>query len=342
MTNRPRTRKLLMTALALVVLPAQAIADISAADVALVESLQNEQEARSATLQEGMPGLSPEDIRILRQLLNEQEAARNNPEPPMVANKVTMLARGESPTVYIMERFDTTIMFTDRHGEPIQIESSRINDTEAAKLVPIKSHDLAAPAPPQEPADSDTVMPIGEEDTIMDGIVKGLIISPQSAMRSTNITVMLKGQSHPIVLTVSTRSSLNTESELAYIEELRLSWVSNMPRAQALAGKFSGGAGDTSLSGAMLSLVQGIPTANMTPRKLEGALSSQVALWYDEVEEIWYLRMADHIDAWNVSIADRTRDGLRGYTVAKLNGAPPRLIDLSANGRFSTLTVSGE
>lgn len=350
MNNRSRWQfalKPLVATVALTWLPMVVHADMSpmTPDEALVESLQNEEAVRAAALQDGLPGLTPEEIRTLRRLLNEQEAARNNPEPPMVANKVIMLSRGESPTIQIMERFDTTIMFTDRHGDPIEIVASRINDEQAARLVPIRSNDSAraVTASTEAPSDPDIVMPVEEAGAeTSQGAVTGIIISPEAPMRSTNITVMLRGQSHPIVLTVSTRSSLNTEDELAYIQELRLNWVSNMPQAQALAGKFSGVGGNTSLSGAMLSLVQGVPTPNMTPRKLEGDLATQVGLWYDEVDEIWYLRMAEHIDVWNVSIADRTRDGLRGYTVAKLNGPPPRLIDMSANGRFTTLTVSGD
>lgn len=321
-----------------------AAADQNPVDAALVDSLQSEQEIRDGALREGMPGLTPEDIRALRRLVNEQEAARNNPQPPTVTNKVSMLTRGESPTILIMERFDTTVMFTDRHGDPIEITSSRINDEQAAHLVPIHSQEMASVAPEPVPTDPDIVMPADSTapDTGGQGAVKALIISPESAMRSTNLTVMLKGQSHPIVVTVSTRSSLNLEQELAYIQELRLSWVSNMPRAQALAGRFGGSAGGSSLSDAMLSLVQGVPSPDMVAKELEGPLATQVSLWHDEVEDIWYLRTADHIEPWNVSISDRTRDGLRGFTVTKLNGPPPRLIDMSANGQFSTLILSGD
>lgn len=311
-------------------------------DADLVESLQKQQDAREQVMQEGLPGLAPEEIKTLRKLVNAQEAARNNPEPPSVTNQVSMLKRGESPVIQIMERFDTTVMFTDRHGSPIEITTWRINDQEAAKLVPIHSQDMPTGVPDAGADDSDLVMPDSDAAESGEGPVKALIITPESAMRSTNITAMLKGQSHPIVLTVSTRSSLNTGSELAYLQELRLSWVSNMNSAQEAAGKFSGSSGDTSLTGAMLSLVQGIPTDNMVAKELEGPLENQVSLWHDEVEDVWFLRMAEHIEPWNVSIADRTRDGLRGYTVAELNGAPPRLLDVSANGRFSSLTLKGE
>lgn len=313
-------------------------------DATLVESLQADQEAREDAVRQGLPGLNPKEIRTLRKLMNEQEAARNNPTPPTVTNQVTMLDRGESPTLHIMERFDTTIMFTDRHGDPIEITTSRINDKEAAKLIPIYLKNMPTGNPDGGAEDNDLIMPDAaeEEGEGEGGPVKALIIAPESAMRSTNITVMLKGETHPISLTVSTRSSINTDDELAYLQEMRLSWVSNMNSAQAAAGKFAGASGDTSLSDAMLSLVQGIPTANMVPVELEGALANQVSLWHDEVDEAWYLRMAEHIEPWNVSISDRTRDGLRGYTVARLNGAPPRLLDMSANGSFSTLSLKEE
>lgn len=317
-------------------------ADTAQVDASLVESLQAEQDVREETISQGMPGLTPEEIITLRRLVNDREAARNNPEPPKVTNKVTLIERGDSPTINIMERFDTTLIFADRHGDPIEITDHRVNDENAATLVPLYSNEMPEGQPASSGAESDMVSPDSGNESDGEGPVTALVLIPEKAMRSTNITVKLKGQTHPIIITVSTRSSMDTSEELAYLQELRLTWVSNMPSAQAIAGKFIGSSGNTILSDSMVSLVQGIPTDNMVPKALEGSLSNQVSLWHDEVDDIWYLRMAEHIEPWNISIEDRTRDSLRGFIVAELQSEPPSLIGFTANGRYSTLTLIGD
>lgn len=302
-------------------------------DEKLVENLQGLEKA----MRNQMPGLSADEIRVMRKLYNEQEAARQNPVPPTVTNKVTILERGESPSLDIMERFDTTLVFADRHGDPMEITAYRISDDEAAALVPL--HGSASNAMAENDAgDEDIITPDqGEED----GPIKALIVTPLASMRSTNVTVMLRGQDFPIVLSLSTRSSVSDDIDLAYIQEMRLSWASLMPEAQALAGKFTGANGGGALSQRMVSLVQGVPDSALEEVPLRGELSRQVSLWQDKEEEDWYLRLGEHIEPWNISIKDRTNDGLRGFSVIRLDGAPPSVIGLSANGQYRTVEIKG-
>lgn len=302
--------------------------ELSDTDEALVNSLQSTREA----IQAQMPGLEAEEIRVMREIYEEQESARQNPAPPKVTNQVNILERGESPALSIMERFDTTLVFADRHGNPMEITAYRISDEQAAALVPLHSQESLAQAQAGGEGDMIAAAPSANE-----GPIKGLIVTPNAIMRSTNITVMLRGQNFPIVLSLSTRSSQDRE-ELAFIQEMRLSWASTMPEAQALAGKFTGSnSGSGVLSHRMVSLVQGVPDSALEAVPLKGQVASQVSLWYDREEEEYYLRMAEHIEPWNISIADRTNDGLRGFSVIRLNGTPPRLIGLSVNGQYTTV-----
>lgn len=304
------------------------------ADAALVDNLQGMETA----LRQQMPGLSPDEIGIMRKIYNEQEAARQNPEPPKVTNRVNVLNRGESPEIDIMERFDTTLVFADRHGTPLEITAFRISDDEAATLVPLHGYDDKTPIVETE-NDEELLLPSSDGEGGEGGPIIGVVVTPNSTMRSTNITVMLRGQDFPIVATLTTRSSLDTEHELAFIQEMRLSWTSSMPRAEELAGKFTGSNGGGALSQRMVSLVQGIPDSALDPVPLRGEMARQVTLWHDKEDEQWYLRLAEHIEPWNISIDERTRDGLRGFTVIRLKGAPPSLIGLSVNGQYQTVEI---
>jgi hypothetical protein len=310
-------------------------------DQALVDSLQTQAEEN---IQMQMPGLAPEEISTLRRLYNEQEAARQNPQAPTVVNKVRVLERGESPSIMIMERFDSTLVFSDRHGNPMEITTHRISDDGAANIIPLRhvgnGNDNAAPIVTQNDQGEETIVQ-PQSDNEVNGPIKGLIVVPRAAMRSTNITVMIRGEQFPIVLSVSTRSSIDTEKEVPYVQEMRLSWASTMPEAQALAGKFIGSDGGGALSQRMVSLVQGVPDDVLEPVPLEGSISEQVSLWHDTVNDEWYLRMAEHIEPWNIAVFDRTNDGLRGFSVIRLDGPPPRLIGFSVNGSYTTLVQSG-
>lgn len=325
--------------LCLMTMSMPAHADTSNEDQTLIQNLQREQQ-----LQESMPGLSGDDIRTLRKLLNEQEAARNNPKPPQVSNKINMIERGASPQIKIMDRFDTTVVFADRNGTPLEITGWRINDEKAAELIPIYSAvDGTDVQGLLHPTRTGEAQPAGEADDDR-GPANAIIISPKRVMRSTNITVTLRGQSYPLVLTVSTKSTLDKDQVVAFIRELRLSWVSTMPKASALAGKFAGSEGGSALSGDLLTLVQGVPSGDLENIGLEGPLSGQVSLWRDATsdEPVWYLRMADYIEPMNVAISDRTRDGMRGFTVMRLNGNPPKVLGVTANGQYSSLTITGD
>lgn len=310
--------------------------EATATDKALVENLQKTREAMKAQ----MPGLSAEQITVLQELYDEKQSARENPRPPTVSNKVTFLKRGESPGLTIMERFDTTLVFADRQGNPMEITAHKISDDSAAALVPLHTQEGGAVIQDNaRPASEGQIAPAEAVETAEElGPIKGLIVTPKSTMRSTNITVMLKGQTFPIVLSLSTRSTRNQDEALAYIQEMRLGWASIMPEAQALAGKFTGSNnGDGALSRRMMSLVQGVPDSALEPVELKGDAASQVSLWYDRENEEWYLRLGEHIEPWNISIADRTNDGLRGFSVIRLNGEPPKLIGLSVNGQYTTV-----
>jgi hypothetical protein len=306
--------------------------ELNDADEALVNSLQNTREA----IQAQMPGLTAEEIQVMREIYDENESARQNPSPPTVSNQITILERGESPALSIMERYDTTLVFADRHGNPMEITTYRISDDQAATLLPLHSQDNQKIVQSNAGSDGgDSITPVQTADA---GPIKGLIVTPNAIMRSTNITIMLRGETFPIVLSLSTRSTRDAEEALAFIQEMRLSWASTMPEAQALAGKFSGSNnGGGVLSQRMVSLVQGVPDSALEPVALKGEASSQVSLWYDREKEEWYLRLAEHIEPWNISIADRTNDGLRGFSVIRLNGEPPRLIGLSVNGQYTTV-----
>lgn len=309
-------------------------------DKALVESLQQTREA----MEEQMPGLSAEEIQIMQDIYDKQEGARQNPDPPSVNNEITILERGDSPGLEIMERFDTTLVFADRQGNPMEITAYRISDEEAATMLPLHTKDnenlLESDADQQggNQGNSQGGGQISPSSSGESGPIKGLIITPNAIMRSTNITVMLRGQSFPIVLSLSTRSTRDADESLAYIQEMRLSWASTMPEAEALAGKFTGSNnGNGALTQRMVSLVQGVPDSALEAMPLEGEASSQVSLWHDRENEEWYLRLAEHIEPWNISIADRTNDGLRGFSVIRLNGEPPSLIGLSVNGQYTTV-----
>lgn len=300
-------------------------------DAALVDNLQ----AMGDTIRSQMPGLTPDEISVMRRIYNDQEAARQNPKPPEVTNRVNILKRGESPSINIMERFDTTLVFADRHGNPLEITAFRISDEEAGSLLPLHGYDENTALVTSD-NEQGLLLPSNDGES---GPIVGLIVTPKAPMRSTNITVMLRGEDFPIVATLTTRSTLDTQHELAFIQEMRLSWTSSMPRAEELAGKFTGANGGGALSQLMVSLVQGVPDSALDPVPLRGELSRQVTLWHDKEEEEWYMRVPEHIQLWNISIRGQTRDGLRGYSVIRLNGSPPTLFGMSVNGRYQTVEL---
>ena len=113
-----------------------------------------------------------------------------------------------------------------------------------------------------------------------------------------------------------------------------------MPDSLRMAGKYRMG---EALDNNMLSLLQGVPGPELSPVELNGALSSQMSLWKDATERnnpTYFLRMADHLSPWNISIADQSHDRMRGFTVIKLNGAPPKSMAFSSNGEESSVTLA--
>lgn len=320
-------------------------------DAALVEKLQYGPEVTEEISSRTGPRLTPAEIRALRDKLDLERAARGNPLPPKVKNKVLTLERGESPTINIMQRFDTTLVFADRAGNPLTIRSARVSDSEAATIIPL--HDN--PAAVYEDSDEGASQASGDSEGSANsfepprnptghsgeqrGPVNALIISPSKSMRSTNLTVRVEGEDYPIILTVRSHPSSSNERTIAYMQEVRLDWLVNMPREQQLSGKYQVG---SELGEELISLLQGVPTPNLEKIELEGALKSEMSLWRDATERTstYYLRMADYISPWNIAIADQSHDRMRGFTVIELQGAPPRSIGLSANGNYTTMTIA--
>jgi len=324
------------------------IASNAELDAALVESLQYGEDVTSEINEQMGPRLSPAEIRALRDQLEMEEAARQNPIPPQVNNKVVTLERGESPTINIMQRFDTTLIFADRAGNPLTIRSSRVSDPEAAKVIPLHDNPTVVyedgengdSSNPEEGGFEDPRGQAGQsggEDNR--GPVNALIISPSNSMRSTNLTVRVSGEDYPIILTLRTHPANNSDRTIAYMQEIRLDWMVSMPREQQLAGKYQVG---SELGSEMISLLQGVPTQNLERVELEGGISSDMSLWRDATERVpeYYLRMADYISPWNVAIKDQSHDRMRGFTVIKIDGAPPRSIGVSANGKYQTVTIA--
>ncbi|CAM3786908.1 DotH/IcmK family type IV secretion protein [Vreelandella rituensis] len=319
-------------------------------DARLVQMLQVDQETMDSVRSQMGDRLAPEEIRALRQQLSLEEAARENPNPPTIANKVVTVKRSESPQIDIMERFDTTLVFSDRAGNPLKILSWRISDSESAELIPLhqtgggsqgNQPNLVGDLPPSQMITEDTGA--GGDGGVAasgSGPVTGLIVSPRRSMRSTNITIRVEGETYPIILTIRSHPSTQTERELAYLNELRLDWIVNMPDIERAAGKYAYG---EALEGAMLSLLQGIPSPELEGLELDGPLSDQMSLWRDATDrhsKTYYLRMADHIAPWNISIADQSHDRMRGFTVIRLNGAPPKSMGFSANGQYTSISVA--
>lgn len=328
--------------------PISAMASNAALDAALVEKLQYGEEISAELNAQMGDRLSPAQIRALRDQLELEEAARQNPIPPRVSNKVVTLERGESPTIDIMQRFDTTLIFADRAGNPLTIRSARVSDPEAARLIPL--HDNATVV--YESGVEARREAEGQGDSFEDprvqsepangsgkGAVNALIVSPSQSMRSTNLTVRVSGEDYPIILTIRSHPSNNTERTIAYMQEIRLDWLVNMSREEQLAGKYQVG---RELGSEMISLLQGVPTPNLQRVELEGGLSGDMSLWRDATSRTnsYYLRLADYISPWNVAIEDQSHDRMRGFTVIKINGAPPRSIGVSANGRYHTVSIA--
>lgn len=322
-------------------------------DQLLVEQLSFDEETISRVQSQMGDRLSPSEISALRRLMDMEEAARQNPIPPQVTNKVITIDRGESPTLDILQRYDTTLVFADRAGNPLNILSMRISDREAAELIPLYAGESgSAPTPPTSSVDqASSESP--EELAIYgapgdqapqaikagQGPVNAIIVSPRQPLRSTNITVRVEGEDYPIVLTVQSHTSHTMESELAYVNEIRLDWKVDMANSIRMAGKYRVG---EALEANMLSLLQGIPGPELSAVELEGELSSQVSLWKDATSRdnpTYFLRMADHLSPWNISIDDQSHDRMRGFTVIRLNGAPPKSIGFSNNGSYQTVTL---
>lgn len=300
---------------------------------------------------------SPSEIRALRYQLSLEEAARQNPTAPTITNQVLTVDRGQSPTLDIMQRFDTTIVFADRAGNPLNLKHWRISDESSAELIPLRDNErISAAVPPanpqsQQPPETDDFAIYtgpnnqGQQDQenasgSEEGVVNALIISPREAMRSTNITVRVEGEDYPIVLTVRSHPSTEVERELAYVNEIRLDWVVKMHPSMMMAGKYQQG---EALKSNMLSLLQGIPGPELRSVELNGSLSSQISLWRDATDRdnpTYFLRMADHLSPWNIAIADQSHDRMRGFTVIELNGAPPKAMGFTSNGQYSSVTIA--
>lgn len=326
-------------------------------DAQLVSQLQVDSETRQAVV-EGMGNrLTPAQIRAMREQLEMEEAARQNPQPPEVANKVISVERGQSPQITIMARFDSTLMFTDRTGEPINIRSWRISDRNAAELIPLHERGEGSESSEVEmvgPQTGGGASSLGNNaggsgdggsegadvTTKGAGPVTGLIVSPRKSMRSTNITVRVKGETYPIIVTVSTRPSTQSSREVAFINEVRLNWIVDMPEVSRAAGGYQHG---SAISQGMLSLLQGVPGPHLESVELEGALSEQMSLWRDATkpnDPTYFLRLADHISVWNIAIADRSNDRMRGFSVIELQGMPPKSMGFTANGQYTTVSIA--
>lgn len=298
---------------------------------------------------------TPSEIRALRYQLSLEEAARQNPTAPTITNQVLTVDRGQSPTLDIMQRFDTTIVFADRAGNPLNLKHWRISDESSAELIPLRDNERVAAAAPQanpesqqSPETDDFAIYTGpnnqgqqsQANSGQEGVVNALIISPREAMRSTNITVRVEGEDYPIVLTVRSHPSTEVERELAYVNEIRLDWVVKMHPSMMMAGKYQRG---EALKSNMLSLLQGVPGPELRSVELSGNLSSQISLWRDATNRdnpTYFLRMADHISPWNIAIADQSHDRMRGFTVIELNGVPPKAMGFTSNGQYSSVTIA--
>ena len=111
-----------------------------------------------------------------------------------------------------------------------------------------------------------------------------------------------------------------------------------MPISQRASGKYRIG---EALESNMLSLLQGVPSPELESIELYGELSSQVSLWKDATAKRnphYFMRIADHLSPWNISIDDQSHDRMRGFTVIRLKGAPPKSIGFSSNGKYQTVT----